>query len=36
MCTSCAMIASIVTPPAEEKGAEVDGAVEVEGAAVYV
>ena len=25
-----------VTPPGEEEGAEVDGAVEAEGAAVYV
>ena len=36
MCTSYAMMASNVTPPTEDKGAEVDGAVEARGAAVYV
>ena len=30
------MMASNVTPPTEDKGAEVDGAVEARGAAVYV
>ena len=36
MHTSCAMIASRVTPPAEDEGAEVDGAVEAGGAVVSV
>ena len=36
MCTSCAMIASSVTPPAEDNGAEVDGVVEAGGAVVCV
>ena len=36
MHTSYAMIASRVTPPAEDKGAEVDGAVEARGAVVSV
>ena len=33
---SYAMMASSVTPPAKDEGAEVDGAVEVGGAAIYV
>ena len=36
MRTSCAKMASNVTPPVEDKGAEVEGAVEVGGAAVSV
>ena len=36
MCTSCAMIASNVTPPAKDEGAKVDGAVEVGGVAISV
>ena len=36
MCTSFVMMASNVTPPTEEKGAEMDGAIEVGGAAVSV
>ena len=36
MCTSCAMMASSVTPPAEDNGAEVDGVVEAGGAVVCV
>ena len=36
MHTSCAMMASNVTPPAEEEGAKVDGAVEVGGAIVCI
>ena len=36
MHTSCAMIASRVTPPAKDEGAEVDGAVEAGGAVVSV
>ena len=36
MCTSYAMMASSVTPPTEDEGAEVDGAVEAGGAAVCV
>ena len=36
MRTSYAMMASSVTPPAEEEGAEVDGAAEAGGAAVLV
>ena len=36
MHTSCAMIASRVTPPAEDEGAKVDGAVEAGGAVVSV
>ena len=35
MCTSCAMMVSSVTPPVEEEGAEVDGAVGAGGAVVY-
>ena len=35
MRTSYAMMAPSVTPPSEEEGTEVDGAVEVEGATVY-
>ena len=34
MRTSCAMMASSVTPSAEEEGVEVDGAVEAEGVIV--
>ena len=34
MCISCAMMALNVTPPVKEEGVEVDGAVEVERAAV--
>ena len=33
---SCAMMVSSVTPPAEEEGAEVDGAVEAGGAAICI
>ena len=33
---SCAMMASSVTPPTEEEGAKVDGAVEAGGVAVSV
>ena len=36
MRTSCAMMASSVTPPTEDEEVEVDGAVEVGGAAVCV
>ena len=36
MCTSYAMMASSVTPPVEEEGVEVDGAVEAGGVAVSV
>ena len=36
MPTSYAMMASRVTPPAEDKGAEVDGAVEAGGVAVSI
>ena len=36
MRTSCAMMASSVTPPVEDEAAEVDGAVEFGGAAVSV
>ena len=36
MCTSYALMASSVTPPAEEEGVEVDGVVEVGGATVSV
>ena len=36
MCTSCAMLASRVTPSAEEKLAKVDGVEEAGGAAVSV
>ena len=36
MRTSCAMMASSVTPPAKDEGAEVDGMVEARGATVYV
>ena len=36
MCTSYAMMASSVTPPIKDEGAEVDGAVEVGEAAVCV
>ena len=36
MRTSYAMMASSVTSLAEDEGAEVDGAVEVGGAAIYV
>ena len=36
MHTSCAMMASRVTPPAEDEGAEVDGVVEAGGAVVSV
>ena len=36
MHTTCAMMASRVTPPAEEEGAELDGIEEVEGATVSV
>ena len=36
MHTSCAMMASSVTPPAEDEGAKVDGAVDAGGAIVYV
>ena len=33
---SCAMMASDVTPPIEDKGAEVDGAVEAGGVVVSI
>ena len=33
---TCAMMASSITPPAEDEGAEVDGAVEAGGDAVCV
>ena len=36
MRTSCVMMASNVTPPVKDKGAEVDGAVEARGAVVCV
>ena len=36
MRTSCAMMASSVTPAVEEEGVEVDGAVEYGGASVYI
>ena len=36
MGTSCAMMASSVTPPTEDEGAEVHGAVEAKKAAVCV
>ena len=36
MRTSCAMMASSVTPSAEDEGAEVDGVVEVGGIVVSV
>ena len=36
MCTSCAMMASSVTPPTKDEGAEVDGAVEAGGVAESV
>ena len=36
MHTSCAMMASSVTLPTEDKGADVDGAIEVGGVAVSV
>ena len=36
MRTSYAMMASSVTPPVEDEGAEVEGAVEVRGVAVSV
>ena len=36
MRTSCAMMASSVTPPAEDKGAKVDEAVEAGGVAVSI
>ena len=36
MRTSCAIMASNVTPPAEDEGAEVDGVVEVGGVTVSV
>ena len=36
MHTSCAMMALSVTPPSEDEGAEVDGAVEVGGVAVSI
>ena len=36
MPTSYAMMASRVTPPTEDKGAKVDGAVEAEGVAVSI
>ena len=36
MRTSCAMMASRVTSPAEDEGAEVDGAIEVEGVIVSI
>ena len=36
MRTSYAMMASSVIPPAEDEGAEVDGAIEVRGVAVSV
>ena len=36
MCTSCAMMASSVTPLVEDEAAEVDEVVESGGAAVFV
>ena len=36
MRTSYAMMTSSVTSPAKDEGAEVDGAAEVGGAAIYV
>ena len=36
MCCSCAMTASRVTPPTDEEGANVEGAEEAGGAAIYV
>ena len=36
MRTSCATMASRVTPLAKDEGAEVDGAVEARGATVFV
>ena len=36
MHTNYAMMASSITPPANDEGAEVNEAVEVEGATVYV
>ena len=36
MRTNCAMMATNVTPPAEDEGAKVDGAVEDEGVTVSV
>ena len=36
MRTSCAMMASNVTPSVEDEGAEVDGVVEARGAAISV
>ena len=36
MSTSCAMMASKVTPPTEEEGAEMDGVEDVERVAVSV
>ena len=36
MHTSCAMMSSSVTPPTDDEGAEVDGAVEARGVAVCV
>ena len=36
MCTSCAMMASRVTPPTEEEGAEMDGVEDVERVTVLV
>ena len=36
MRTSCATMASRVTPPAKDEGAEVDGAAEARGATVFV
>ena len=36
MHTSCAMMASSVTPPTKDEGAEVDGAVEAGGVTVYI
>ena len=36
MRTSCAMMASSVTPPTEDEGAKVDGAIEAGGATISV
>ena len=36
MRTSCAMMASRVTSPTEDEGAEVDGAIEVKGVTVSI
>ena len=36
MRTSCAMMASSVTPPTEDEGAKVDGAIEAGGAAITI